>query len=109
MQRSPRKPAAQWAELVAEFQASGETERQFCQRNSLVLRTFRKWRYRQIRSAQSAQLNRKRGAFVEVTRPVAAVSDSVILCVGDDIKLECPVSMGIESLAQLALAVRHGR
>ena len=45
MKRSPRRSAAQWAELVAEFSGGTENERDFCTRRGLRLATLRKWRY----------------------------------------------------------------
>ncbi len=109
MKRSPRRSAAQWAELVAEFSRSTENERDFCTRHGLKLATLRKWRYR-CEAEHKADADQSPARFVKVKLPdVRSPQGAAVLCIGTDIRLECPTSYDVASLAQLALAVHHGR
>lgn len=109
MTRSPRKTAAQWAQLVTEYTASTESERDFCARHDIKLATLRKWQYHY--AAQESNSPRSTpAAFVKVTASASrSVQPSSVLRIGQDIRLECPASFDVVSLAQLALAVHHGR
>ena len=109
MKRSPRRSAAQWAELVAEFSGGTESERDFCTRRGLRLATLRKWRYH-FQSGNQADADQSPARFVKVNLPDAhSLHGAAVLCIGTDIRLECPASFDVSSLAQLALAVHHGR
>lgn len=109
MKRSPRRSAAQWAELVAEFSRCKENERDFCTRHGLKLATLRKWRYH-FQSGNQADADQSPARFVKVKLPDARTAHTAaVLCIGTDIRLECPASFDVSSLAQLALAVHHGR
>ncbi len=110
MNRSSRKSAAQWAELVAEFSKGTESELDFCARHRLKLATLRKWRYRYAASNKTQADGHSPSRFVKVTLPEARMlHEAAVLCIGTDIRLECPASYDIQALAQLALAVHHGR
>jgi hypothetical protein len=111
MNRSPRKSADQWAQLVTEFSNGTESERDFCTRLNIKLVTLRKWRYH-FQAKHKASTTHTPSGFVKVNLPeqrVAASHSAAVLCIGPDIRLECPVTYDVLSLAQLALAVRHGR
>lgn len=110
MTRNIRRSAEQWAELIAAYQVSGEREQAFCRRHSLGLATFRKWRYRfGTTRAVAAEPSSSASGFVEVVPRGNASEACVTVRVGDDISLEYPVSRGVESIARLVLALRHGR
>lgn len=49
-----RKTRATWADLVQEYQRSGESHAAFCDRKGLVLGTFRTWLYK-LRRADAAE------------------------------------------------------
>ena len=109
MKRSPRKSAVQWSELVADFSNGTESERDFCTRHGLKLATLRKWRYH-YQSRNLAGTEQSPARFVKVNLPDARTPHAAaVLCIGTDIRLECPASFDVFSLAQLALAVHHGR
>ncbi len=109
MKRSPRRSAAQWAELVAEFSGGTENESDFCTRRGLRLATLRKWRYH-FQSANQADAGQSTARFVKVNLPdTRTAHTAAVLCIGTNIRLECPASFDVSSLAQLALAVHHGR
>lgn len=110
MNRAPRKSAAQWATLVSEYDEGSESERDFCIRQGIKLVTFRKWRYHyQSRTQQNIPASASPFVKVNVQQPRATQQQAAVLCIGADIRLECPASLDICSLAQLALAVLHGR
>jgi len=109
MKRTPRKSADQWAALIAEYDAGSENEREFCQRHGFKLVTLRKWRYH-FKSPRKQRSTASRSPFVKVDVHTARVpQESAVLHIGQDIRLECPASYDVSSLAQLALAVHHGR
>lgn len=109
MKRSPYKTAKQWAQLISEHNAGTLSEREFCTRHNVKLASLRKWRYHF--AAQSPEKSESApAAFVKViTDTTGSIQQSAVLCIGQDIRLECPASYDIASLAQLALAVHHGR
>lgn len=109
MKRSVRKSAAQWAELVSEYQAGSESERDFCTRHDVKLASWRKWRYH-YKSGKQQNTPVSTSPFVKVNvRQYRAPQDTAVLCIGTDIRLECPSCFDVASLARLALAVHHGR
>jgi hypothetical protein len=57
----------QWAGVVGEFEGSGLTQREFCERRGLKFTVFRNWLYR-LRGKVYAQPGRKRraGRFVQI-------------------------------------------
>ena len=110
MKRSARKSAQQWAALVAEWQSNGDSEVAFCEQRGLVLSTFQKWRRQQRYEAQvAARVAEGHGAFVQVVPRRADRGDCVTIHLGEQLRVDCPLSLGVERLAQLVLAVRHGR
>ena len=109
MNRSPRRSATQWQELVSEYDAGAENERDFCKRRDLKLVTLRKWRYR-FNSLTQKSTVKPQSPFVKIdVNPSRTTQDAVVLCMGPDVRLECPASFDVTSLAQLVLAVHHGR
>lgn len=110
MKRNTRRSAAQWADMIAAYQVSGESEQSYCRRHSLVLATFRKWRYR-FGTPQAATVEPTASVpgFVEVVPRGNASDERVTVHIGDGISLDYPVSRGVESIARLVLALRHGR
>lgn len=58
-----RRSASEWREIFDRFRGSGLSPRQFCQRESLVLATFHRWRER------LAKVDGPVSSFVEVAAP----------------------------------------
>lgn len=109
MKRSPRKSAAQWAELVAEFSQGSESERDFCTRRSIKLATLRRWRSR-YDPVKQTDADQPPARFVKVNLPNAVSPHSgAVLYIGTDSRMECPASYDPSDLAQLIMAIRHGR
>ncbi|MEE9333666.1 MAG: hypothetical protein V3U65_06205 [Granulosicoccaceae bacterium] len=111
MNRAANKSRSQWAELVAQYDNGEEREGDFCARHEIKLNTLRKWRYHFKNEAKAKAKGQSGSAsFVKVNvRPSAVSQEPAVLCIGPDIRLECPASYDVLSLAQLALAVHHGR
>ena len=105
--RRARRTADQWATLVEEFAQSGQNEIQFCDERDLGLSSFRKWRYR-IRAKPVHGGQRSCFAPVSVFDPDVSTQASVNIDLSPEVKIHC-TTLSIESIAQLALAVRHGR
>jgi len=86
MNRSPRKSAIQWAELVSEYTSGQESERDFCARHGVKLATLRKWRtHFKARDKQAAN-PAPTSAFVKVNvqqRPVS--NDAAVLHIGNSV------------------------
>lgn len=77
--------------------------------HELKVVTLRKWRYH-FKSLKKKPTARTQTPFVKVNvSPSRAPQETAVLCIGQDIRLECPASYDVSSLAQLALAVHHGR
>lgn len=101
-----RRSAAQWDRLIDEFLASGESQRDFCQRLGLGLSSFNRW-YRRHMRAGAAGAHAQAGAFVDVT-PKALTPAPITLHFGEGLRIDCPPGMGVESVVRLARAMRDG-
>lgn len=115
MSRSAQRSAAQWAELIHAYRASGESERVFCQRHGLVLRTFRKWKYRHRASALPPELPRQSGFVEVVSSPPrdndangTRVGEPIRICLGGEVSIECPAGMTLSTIVRLARALADG-
>ena len=112
MARSPNKTAAQWQALVDEFLSSGVSEQVFCEQRDIKLNTMRKWRYQFAAELRKPTSEKPRKGFIKVSTPSTESNTSstgaAVLCIGSDIRLECPTHFDATSLAQLTLAVHHG-
>lgn len=107
--RRTRRSAQQWAELVGQFKSSDETQEAFCLRLGLGIASFQKYCRRLSRNARDVE-HAKARSFVDVTPRSAALSSAMVtMHAGSDLRVECPVSMGVEALAQLVRVIRNGR
>jgi len=109
--RRARQTAEQWAVIVEEYLTSGLSETEFCENRDLCVGTLRKWRYRQPSQSrkQFPQTRKKHFLPVAVNQPnISPIAGSVSIELSSDIKINC-AGLSLESIAQLALAVRHGR
>ncbi len=77
-QRDVRRGREYWAGLVSEFEGSGLSQREFCEKRGLKFTAFRNWVYR-LRSTREVRPGRKRrgGGFVQI---VAAAPKSSVMC-----------------------------
>jgi len=94
---------------VSEYQTGAQNEREFCEQRGIKLVTLRKWRYH-FRPPKTSHTSPSQSPFVKANvSPSRAAQAAAVLCIGQDLRLECPASYDISELAQLALAVHHGR
>lgn len=104
-----RYTAQQWANLINEQQASGVPVDVFCVRKGVGTSTFTKWRRRLLDDADPSShrpVDKGRG-FVEAVPPSNAV---VSLVLAGGVRLELPVTLGPETIAEYACAIAtHGR
>ena len=107
MARQQRRfTAHQWAGLIKEQQDCGDSIDVFCARKRVGTSTFTKWRRRfqdewEMPSRKDAQEPR---GFVEAVSPSSPV---VSLVLSDGVRLELPVALGSEKIAELTHAVAN--
>ena len=108
--RRARKSAQQWAEIIKEFQSSGLSESEFCESLDLSPVTFRKWRYKTSnRTNESPSTTSGNFAPIAINQPdPQCCAKAVRIDLGAEVTIECDF-LSISAIAQLALAVRHGR
>lgn len=103
--RAPRHTAEQWAELVAQFDQSSESIQAFCTRHKLGFSTFHKWRRRFGTDSQPiAATDAGRSGFVEAVQSNDKTC-SVILHIGQDMRLLIPIELGVDTIADLTRTV----
>jgi len=104
--RAARQSAYEWSQIIAEFNQSGQTVEQFCAQHGYALSTFNRWKLRHSKqhTAQSA-VKSSRPAQPSFVEAMPAQSGTVTITLDDTVRLECPLSMGVEQIARLARAV----
>ena len=90
---SVRRSEAQWRDLIARWQQSGESAKAFCLAHGISLARFYK-RRRELRPDPAQK-------FV----PVRVRADSVVVQIGD-ISVRCSASTPVSWIADLARALR---
>jgi len=87
VQRNPRRSAAQWATIVADYDKSGLSVQAFCEQNNLVPVTFHKWRRRL--SSTPPEWVESKPAFIAASRvePRRSARSSVTVQIGPTINL----------------------
>lgn len=105
--RRKRRSSDEWARLVAEYRAGSEDDAAFCERRGLSRHTFRRYKYGGRRRRSLAASNG--GGFTEVTVASRDISGPITVYGVDGVRIELPVSVGIEAVVQLAKALGHGR
>lgn len=102
--RAPRQSAAEWSHIIAEFNRSNNTVEDFCSQRGYALSTFNRWKLRYSKQSprQSSVVPPRHPAFVEA---LPAESDTVTIRLGDSVRMECPLSLGVDHIARLAKAV----
>jgi hypothetical protein len=107
--RSERRNAEQWQALVNEFKAATESDSEFCRLRGLGLSSFRKWRRHLNRLGSGPLQPIRRPGFVKVMAPTRPAMQEVVTLHLDAMRIEVPASLGFESIALLARAIRDGR
>lgn len=76
--RGVRRGRDHWAGVVGEFEASGLTQREFCERRGVKFTAFRNWLYRLRNKGQVQPGGKRRGSgFVQI---VAAAPKPNVMC-----------------------------
>jgi len=104
MTTNPRKTPTQWAEIVASFHASGLTQREFCDRHGIGSSTLDKWKRR---VAESAPGQTSPASFIRVHPISDAENTTVTLQTDNGLRVLCPLSIGIDTIAALTRAIGH--
>jgi hypothetical protein len=99
---SAAQRAKHWGGLVAEWQRSGVSTREFCERRGVKLGTFSWWRQELARRGHGRQ---PRVEMVEVGTPVVA-DRAVEVVLPNGIRLRVPVGFERRSLEELLGVVR---
>ena len=107
--RAARQTSDQWEQLIKKYEHSGDTIDTFCRRHKLGLSTFNKWRRRYSSSTDSTLSSTN--AFVEATPFPSPHSSVVTLRLGDALRVELPMTLGVDRIVELtqAMAERVGR
>ena len=117
MSSSPKFTAAEWDAWIDQFHASGLPQSAFCEREGLSRFVFAR-HYRRSdkfagtrRAPRSKKSNVKASAFRPVQQKAPAILDQhaggdVTLHIGQDVRLQCSASVGIEAIIRLAREAR---
>lgn len=66
--RRVRRSIDEWRELIARFEQSGQTIKQFCAQQGLALSTFNRWRHRLRTDCREVAQGSPDAVFVELSR-----------------------------------------
>ena len=108
--RRVRRTAAQWRDIVKQFHASDLSETQFCEQHDLGLVSLRKWRCKHAAKKVTTKSSGHGFTAVDVrpTEQFTSTHTGIQIHLGSQVRIDCQ-SQSIEVIAQLALAVNHGR
>lgn len=102
-----RKRRAEWAVVLAKFEASGETIADFCARRRLSSRTLTWWRWRLRRERREVRETKEvRLVAVDVPRPsLVGVAGAVGIVLGE-LEIRVDVGTDVAYVAGLVAALR---
>lgn len=117
MSSSPKFTAAEWDAWIDQFLVSGLPQSTFCEREGLSRYVFARHYRRSDKFAGTRRTPRKKksdekaSAFRPVQPKDTAVLDqsvdgNVILHIGQDVRLQCSASVGIEAIMRLVREAR---
>lgn len=96
----------QWKELIAEWQESGKTRKEFCQDLDVTVATFAYWRTKINKIDQPAA--KETSGFVRCSLP-SALPEGFSIEWPDGMKLHLPLGINFHKVADLIGAVRSVR
>ena len=108
MPQKNQRSAAQWAEIIAQYRASGLHDERFCREHDLTLHTFRKWKYRYPATQREPTAKSTKG-FVEIVPTARQAVGPLRISLDERLTIECPVGMALDSVVRLITALRDGR
>ena len=104
--RAARRSAAEWVMIIDEYRAGSENDATFCQQRGLNLATFRKHKYGRTRVGRVQHKSQFRAVTISGVAPIVAC---ITVSGPDGVKVELPPTVSMDSVAQLAKALSHGR
>lgn len=75
--RGVRRGRDYWSGVVGEFEGSGLTQREFCERRGVRFTAFRNWLYRLDGKPHAPSRRKRQGGFVQI---VGAASPPNVMC-----------------------------
>lgn len=84
--RTPRKSAEQWAQIIADFDQSGLSTSDYCKEHRLVPATFGKWK-RRFSTISVPVIPTPSFVQIQRTEPMARKSSCVTVQIGPSITL----------------------
>ena len=104
-----RRSRDEWADVIAEFEAGGESHEEFCARRELNVGSFRGWLYRLRKAQAQGKVARSATRLVPVrVRPGGPSSDGVIEIAVPGAVLRVHVGADVKYVAELAAALASG-
>jgi len=102
MATNSRRTPQQWAEIVASFHASGMTQHAFCSQHGIGSTTLDKWK-RRLADTVPGRTSSK--SFISLHPVSDANNSTVTVHAGNGVRVDCPLSMGIDTIAALTRAM----
>ena len=102
--RAERRTPAQWAALVGEFEASGQSQRSFCAERGVGQSSLRYWRGRlrgHAAGAQEAPVAARLVAVKVLEEPPAPASGGVVVLTPRGLRVEVARGFDPETLARV--------
>ncbi len=82
MQDKQKRSAAQWADLMDAYEASGQTKREFAKANDVTFATFGYWRHKLRRQKPNVSRKAPVAPFVELQATRATEPTAITICIG---------------------------
>jgi hypothetical protein len=101
-----RRSRDEWADVIAEFEAGGESHEEFCAGRDLNVGSFRGWLYRLRRERAHGKVARSATRMVPVhVRAGSEPSDDVIEIAIPGVVLRVRAGVDVKYVAELAAAL----
>jgi hypothetical protein len=104
-----RRTRAQWRALVAGYETSGVSQRDFCERRGVALSTFRYWRARLARDAGEVRTAPPRALQLVpvqvVAEPPAGTGSGIALLAGGGVRIELAAGFDAVTLQRVLAAL----
>lgn len=105
MTKSGEKP--RWIRVAEQFEASGQTQREFAQQQKLPLSTLQSWVYRRRRQEAGTQSPAVRLLPVELSSSLGAASSCVEVRTRSGARLSVEPGTDVEYVARLVAALER--
>jgi len=98
-----RRSESQWQTIFEQFSTSGQTQQAFCAEHGIAVAPFSARRARQ----RGVTETKTSPAFVQVNVAPEMHTEGLAIYLGDDVCIQCPSALPIETVAQLAKSLHH--